>query len=55
LTALPVEIEEMFGLLPPEVRSEIEAEWAEDHRAAILRDVRAIILDALGTKGGQDS
>ena len=48
-------IEEMLGVLPPEVRSEVEAEWDEPQRGAVLNDVRAIILDALGTRGGQDS
>ena len=52
---LPTEIEEMLGVLPPEVRNEIEAEWSGDQRTAVLCDVRAIILDALATKGGQNS
>ena len=50
---LPPEIEEMLGVLPPEIRSEVEAEWNGDQRNAVLSDVRAIILDALATKGGQ--
>ena len=52
-TTLPAEIVEMLGALPPEVRSEVEAEWSEGERSAVLNDVRAIILDALGTKGGR--
>jgi DNA repair exonuclease SbcCD nuclease subunit len=55
LTTLPTEIEEMLAVLPPEVRSEVEAEWSVGQRMAVLDDVRAIILDALGTKGGQAS
>lgn len=55
LPALPAEIEEMLGVLPPEIRSEVEVEWTGDQRTAVLSDVRAIILDALGTKGGQDA
>lgn len=55
LPTLPAEIEEMLGVLPPEVRSEVEAEWSEGRRGAVLEDVRAIILDALGTRGGQAS
>ena len=47
--------DEMLGVLPPEVRSEVEAEWGKDQRSAVLNDVRAIILDALGTKRGQES
>jgi len=53
LVSLPPEIEEMFGVLPPEIRSEVAEEWGENQRSAVLNDVRAIILDALGTKGGQ--
>ena len=52
-TALPTEIEEMLGVLPPEIRSEVETEWNGDQRTAVLSDVRAIILDALVTKGGR--
>jgi exonuclease SbcD len=55
LPTLPAEIEEMLGVLPPEVRKEVEAEWGEDQRSAVLNDVRAIILDAFGTKGGPAS
>jgi exonuclease SbcD len=51
--ALPTEIGEMFDMLPPEIRAEIEAEWAGDQSAAVLSDVRAIILDALESKGGE--
>lgn len=50
---LPAEIGEMFDVLPPEIRAEIEAEWAGDQSASVLNDVRAIILDALGSKGGE--
>lgn len=55
LSTLPTEILDMLELLPPEVREEVEAEWGEDRREAVLNDVRAIILDALGTHGGQGS
>jgi DNA repair protein SbcD/Mre11 len=53
LDVLPPEIGEMLAVLPAEVRREVEAEWAGEQRGAILADVRAIILDALGTKGGE--
>ena len=49
---LPAEIGEMFDVLPSEVRTEVEANLAENQRSAVLDDVRSIILDALGTKGG---
>lgn len=52
LKVLPPEIGEMLDVLPPEVRREVEADLAEERRTAILEDVRSIILDALGTKGG---
>ncbi len=51
---LPAEIEEMLVVLPPEVRTDVEAEWGVNQRANLLNDVRAIVLDALATKGGQD-
>lgn len=53
--SLPRQITEMFDVLPPEVRSEVESEWSEGRHVAAMEDVRAIILDALGTKGGQTS
>jgi len=53
LTTLPDEILEMLDVLPPELRSEVEAEWNDTQRDGVLRDVQAIILEALGTKGGQ--
>lgn len=51
---LPPEIQEMLGVLPLEIRSEVEAEWSEAQRGAVLNEVGAIILDTLRTKGGQD-
>lgn len=53
LSALPAEIEEMLGVLPTEIQREVGAEWGEDQRSTLLNEVRAIILEALGTKGGQ--
>ena len=55
MATLPAEILDMLDVLPPEVRKEVEAEWGEDQRREVLNDVRAIILDALATKGGQDA
>jgi DNA repair exonuclease SbcCD nuclease subunit len=55
LKALPPEIGEMLSVLPPEVRSEVEAEWSGDQRGTVLDDVRAIIIDALGTKGWEST
>ena len=54
-SALPADIEEMLGLLPLEIRKEVEAEWGESRRGASLSDVRSIILDALEAKGGYPS
>jgi DNA repair exonuclease SbcCD nuclease subunit len=51
---LPAEIVDMLDVLPPEIRKESEAEWGEGQRQVVLNDVRAIILDALGTQGGND-
>lgn len=55
LEVLPAEIVDMLAVVPPEVRDEVEFEWSGDQRSAVLDDVRAIILDALGTKGGEPS
>jgi len=52
---LPNDISDMLDVLPPEVRTQVEAEWSGDRRGTVLSDVRGIILDALGTKGGQVS
>ena len=52
---LPDEVKEMLDVLPPEVRREVESDWDESQRAAAMEDVRAIILDSLGTKGGKPS
>ena len=43
----------MLGVLPGEIRSEVESDWTGEGSVAVLEEVRAIILDALGTKGGQ--
>jgi len=53
--SFPPEIKEMFDVLPPEIRVDVEAEWTESRQASAMDDVRAIVLDALGTKGGQAS
>ncbi len=50
---LPGEIREMLAVLPGEVRGEVESEWTEAADAVVLEEVGAIILDSLGTKGGQ--
>ncbi|MEI8372025.1 MAG: DNA repair exonuclease [Planctomycetota bacterium] len=50
---LPDEIKEMLDVLPPEVRIEVESDWDESQRSALMEDVRAILLDALGTTGGR--
>lgn len=55
LDVLPAEIGEMLAVLPPEVRHEVEVELSGEQRSAVLDDVRAIILDALGMKGGEPS
>jgi DNA repair protein SbcD/Mre11 len=54
LEKLPSEIEDLFALVPSEIRHELEQEWTGDKRNGVLKDVRAIILDALGAKGGPD-
>ncbi|PAW64463.1 MAG: DNA repair exonuclease [Verrucomicrobiia bacterium Tous-C4TDCM] len=49
--ALPGDINEMLDVLPPELRAEVETEWSPDQRPVFMEDVRAIILEALRTKG----
>ena len=49
--ALPGDINEMLDVLPPELRAEVETEWSPDQRPVFMKDVRAIILEALRTKG----
>ena len=51
LDALPGDIIEMLDVLPPELRAEVEADWNLAQRPALMEDVRAIILEALRTKG----
>ena len=51
---LPTEIQEMLDILPLEVRTQVEEELKGEQRATVLSDVRAIILDALATNGGQN-
>jgi DNA repair exonuclease SbcCD nuclease subunit len=48
----PSEIKDMLAILPGDVRSGVETDWSEAGGDVVLEDVRAIILDALGTKGG---
>jgi predicted phosphodiesterase len=55
LPALPDDITEMLDVLPPELRAEVAAEWDPDQRLALMEEVRAIILEALQTKGGKES
>jgi len=50
---LPKEVKDMLDVLPNEVRSAVEAQWAGAGSVSVLEEVRAIILDGLGTKGGQ--
>ena len=52
METLPNDIAEMLDALPPEVRADVEGEWNPDQRPALMADVRAIILEALQTKGG---
>ena len=50
--ALPADIKAMLEVLPGALRDEVAAELAGEARHALLADVRAIILEALTTKGG---
>lgn len=52
---LPDEIKDMLGVLPNEIRRDVESDWTEGNGAAVMEEVRSIILEALGTKGGAAS
>jgi DNA repair protein SbcD/Mre11 len=52
---LPDEVREMLEVLPHEIRCEVESEWDESRCTTTMEEVCAIVLDALGTKGGQTS
>jgi exonuclease SbcD len=54
LAALPDDITEMLDVLPPELQAEVAGEWNPDSRSALMEEVRAIILEALQTKGGNE-
>ena len=48
---LHADILEMLDVLPPDVRSEVERDFEDFQRDQIMGEVRAIILEALKTKG----
>lgn len=52
LGTMPADIEAMLEVLPAALREEVAAELAGEARHALFSDVRAIILEALATKGG---
>lgn len=45
--ALADAIDDLLKILPAEMRDGVEAEWAPERRAALLDDVRGILLDSL--------
>jgi hypothetical protein len=50
---LPEDAAELLRALPPEIRCDLETDLAHGGRAALLEDVRAILLEALAQKGGE--
>ena len=50
---LPDDAAEMLRVLPPEIRCDLETDLAQCSRAALLDDLRAILLEALAQKGGE--
>ena len=54
LSDMPVDITEMLDVLPAYVRGEVEEQWSVEQRSELLGDVRAIILESLKTKGGNN-
>jgi len=49
----PMEIKDMLAVLPAELKTDVESDWSDGEGSGILNEVRAIILDALGTRGGR--
>ena len=49
---VPTEVDALLKVLPGELRAAAEEELTAAHRAALLEDVRAIVLDALATRTG---
>ena len=52
LATLPADLTEMLDVLPQEVRTDVEEDWAPELYPALMEEVRAIVLEALQTKGG---
>jgi DNA repair exonuclease SbcCD nuclease subunit len=53
LASPPDAFTEMLQLMPVDVRSDLEAAWQPGRRPEVLADVRALILESLGTQGGE--
>jgi DNA repair exonuclease SbcCD nuclease subunit len=56
--AMPEAIADMLAVFPASavgLRQEAEAELADENRPALLNEVRAIILEALSTRGGSST
>jgi hypothetical protein len=51
---LPADVQDALKQLPADIRTDIEADLAPAGRTALLGDVRAIVLEALQARGGQD-
>jgi len=52
---VPAEVDALLKVLPGELRAAVDDELTDTHRAALLDDVRAIILDALATRAAAAS
>ena len=51
----PREIRDMLDVVPAEVRNEVASEWTGERQTGAMQEVRDIILDALGTTGGEET
>jgi len=51
--AVPDEVNDLLRILAPELREGVAADLAAPQRAALLDDVRAILLESLAQKGGE--
>lgn len=49
----PPEVRELLGVLPPEIRDDLEGALDATRRPALLAEVRALLLEALSHSGGE--
>ena len=51
---LPKDITDMIGILPADIKPEVETDLSEESRGELIDDIRSIIVQALETSGGDE-